>query len=940
MHIIKYFSVPLLLASSLVLSSSLQAEVTTSGCGADFNSALNHFGGRYNAPTVANDRAFAALKEDGSIKAWGNPVNGGTTAPIESGFVKVFSNQQAFSAIKLDGSISAWGNTALGGSGAPTDSGYKTIVSSAKAFAALKDDGSISTWGDANSGGSNGPFDSGYVSIASSGSSFVALKADGSISAWGSQPNSPTDTGYVLIAANANAFAALKADGTISSWGNSNFGGTTAPTGSGFVSIVSSLNGFAALNVDGSISGWGTFGDQAPSGNNFESISTNNSAFAALTEDGSIVTWGHPSYGGNGGPSGNGFTSIIASTRSFVALKADGSLTTWGGSNQEGDNVPTGTGYSSVVASDHAFAALKADGSLVSWGGTGSENAPTDTGYISIISNYEAFSALKADGTITSWGHSLAGGVDAPAGAAFVSINDVNAETKKDCSVSIDLVAPVITLNGDSIINLSIDDDYTEQGATALDDRDGTVDIEITGVVDTATEGQYTITYTAKDTANNTATETRTINVLPVDTIVPVITLNGDATITLLRNGAIYEELGATANDARDGEVSVTSLGNVDVTLLGDYIITYRAVDAAGNEATLTRTVSVVDGTKPVITLNGEATISISQGETYTDAGATAVDDSDGAVEVTTSGSVDTDTVGEYTITYHASDAAGNEATAINRVITVVDATKPEITLNGDQTVTISIGQDYSDAGASAVDDQDGELTVNVTGEVDANKAGTYTLSYSATDLAGNEAVVVIRTVIVKDTLKPVISLKGQTTIQLTVGDEYTEAGATATDNVDGTMTVNVSSTVDTSSAGRYTVTYTATDKSGNTATKTRLVIVDLPEDTVKPVLTLNGDQITRLTMGDTYVEQGANAMDERDGELEVIQRGSVNTRIKGTYTLYYEATDEAGNTGTIIRKVIVSEAAQRPSSGGGSLGWFSLLVVGFISLRKRFFKF
>jgi hypothetical protein len=74
------------------------------------------------------------------------------------------------------------------------------------------------------------------------------------------------------------------------------------------------------------------------------------------------------------------------------------------------------------------------------------------------------------------------------------------------------------------------------------------------------------------------------------------------------------------------------------------------------------------DSVAPVITLNGEATIEVGAGRDYTDEGATATDDVDGDVTVTTSGTVDTATVGSYTLTYSATDAAGNEAAATRTV--------------------------------------------------------------------------------------------------------------------------------------------------------------------------------------------------------------------------------------------------------------------------------
>ncbi|MCE9517798.1 DUF5011 domain-containing protein, partial [Candidatus Nomurabacteria bacterium] len=76
-----------------------------------------------------------------------------------------------------------------------------------------------------------------------------------------------------------------------------------------------------------------------------------------------------------------------------------------------------------------------------------------------------------------------------------------------------DTTAPIITLVGDSVINLIVGDTYTELGATATDDTDATIEVVVSGTVDTATVGIYTITYTATDIANNISIIERTINV-------------------------------------------------------------------------------------------------------------------------------------------------------------------------------------------------------------------------------------------------------------------------------------------------------------------------------------------------------------------------------------------------------------------------------------------
>ena len=78
---------------------------------------------------------------------------------------------------------------------------------------------------------------------------------------------------------------------------------------------------------------------------------------------------------------------------------------------------------------------------------------------------------------------------------------------------------PTITLNGESHITINVGDTYSEQGATAKDDKDGDISskISISGSVNTSKAGKYTITYTVKNSSGKTATKTRTITVKAKD---------------------------------------------------------------------------------------------------------------------------------------------------------------------------------------------------------------------------------------------------------------------------------------------------------------------------------------------------------------------------------------------------------------------------------------
>ena len=165
----------------------------------------------------------------------------------------------------------------------------------------------------------------------------------------------------------------------------------------------------------------------------------------------------------------------------------------------------------------------------------------------------------------------------------------------------------------------------------------------------------------------------------------------------------------------------------------------------------------IEDTTLPVITLLGDATVTIEVGLTYTDAGATALDNYDGDItdDIVTVNPVDTGVVGQYTVTYNVSDANNNAAVEVTRTVNVVDTTVPVITLVGDATVDIEVGSTYTDAGATALDNYDGDITDDIVtvNLVDTGVVGTYTVTYDVNDANNNAAVQVIRTVNVDSNL-------------------------------------------------------------------------------------------------------------------------------------------------------------------------------------------
>jgi hypothetical protein len=387
---------------------------------------------------------------------------------------------------------------------------------------------------------------------------------------------------------------------------------------------------------------------------------------------------------------------------------------------------------------------------------------------------------------------------------------------------------------------------------------------------------------------------------------IPELTLNGDSTVTIevLSN---YTELGATFNDSKDGTGDALISGDkVNTNVVGTYTVLYNYTDTDNNRATqLSRIVNVVDTTPPVITLNGNAEMTIEAGSTYNELGALVTDNYDADdIAIVGGDTVDTTTLGTYTMTYNFTDVNGNEALEVIRTVTVVDTTAPLIVIDGGNTMTLEYLETFVEPTVNVTDNLDDARTITGVGSVDTSTLGTYTLTYNATDIEGNVALEVILTVIVVDTTPPVIILNGDVEITIEAGSTYTDLGAVVTDNYDADDVALIGGdTVDTSSLGTYIVTYNYEDSNGNDAVQvTRIVNIT---DTTPPVITLNGNAEITIEAGSSYIELGALITDNTTIVGDTIITGSVDTSNLGTYILTYNYSDPSGNDATSLTRTI-----------------------------------
>ncbi len=687
--------------------------------------------------------------------------------------------------------------------------------------------------------------------------------------------------------------------------------------------------------------------------------------------------------GGNGGagapldfttsPAGNGSNG---GDTTFDTISANGGL--------------GGTGAAIGVA-----IAPGGDGSIV--GGDGTQNNGGNGGDLVVGTTTIGVGGIGGTGSASTFTLPTAGanGSGGGAGSGWAGLNPgqndnganggngfiiLNYVVNSTSSTSTDTIAPVITILGNNPATTTVGTAYIDAGATSTDNVDGniTANIIASSTVNTSATGTYSVVYTVSDAAGNSATATRVVNVLPVgatstpDTIAPVITILGSNPITILQ-GSVYNDALATALDNVDGNIttSIVVTNNLNVFATGTYSYNYSVTDSSGNTASSSRIIHVVsapDTIAPVITILGNNPATTTLGSLYVDAGATSTDNVDGDItaNIVASSSVNINATGTYSVIYTVADGAGNVATATRTVIVIpaLDTTAPVITILGSNPVTVVVGSVYTDAGATSTDNVDGNITANIatSTNLNINATGTYQFIYTVSDAAGNVAssTRIIHVVSTPDTIVPVITILGNNPATTTVGSVYTDAGATATDNIDGNITSNIisSSTVNTSATGTYSVFYTVTDGAGNIASSTRTVIVvatstnsggnnnnsgpvstggtvytgsgstgstggsfggtsttsTSTSSSLIPTITLNGQSEVAVGLGANYIDPGVTATDAVDGNItsRVTTTGFVNTNIIGTYFINYSVQNSRGYSITVTRTVYVVD----PSSG------------------------
>ena len=399
--------------------------------------------------------------------------------------------------------------------------------------------------------------------------------------------------------------------------------------------------------------------------------------------------------------------------------------------------------------------------------------------------------------------------------------------------------------------------------------------------------------------------------------VAPVITLVGADTVCIERMSS-YSDAGATATDDLEGNITskLIKSSTVDSSIVGFFKVCYDVTDLYGNvAATKCRVVCVrVDMTPPVITLSGKNPDTTDVGTPYNEPGFTATDNFAGNITalVVVDNDVNEDSVGTYTITYDVQDPFGFSDHKV-RTVRVVDRVAPVISRATTTTNHIhSVGLPLDDKMVINVNENYWKtVTYNRTGSVNVNTLGTYAVTYNVTDGSGNVSNTLNFNIEVKDTTKPSINVVGADTLTFEVFTNYVDPVPTATDNFYTNVTVSSSSapTFNKNVVGTYVITYTSTDGSGNTATKTRVIKI---VDTQSPVISLKGGSIIVWSLGKPWVDPGVQIVDNYYSETVLLPLMSSTTNldvtVQGSYEICYQVTDPSNNKSNKVCRTVITD--------------------------------
>ncbi|WP_183192950.1 immunoglobulin-like domain-containing protein [Brevibacillus nitrificans] len=442
------------------------------------------------------------------------------------------------------------------------------------------------------------------------------------------------------------------------------------------------------------------------------------------------------------------------------------------------------------------------------------------------------------------------------------------------------------------------------------------------------TENEIQIRVTAKDGVVKTYTVT--LDSLPKPDLALSHSDWTDQDVTITVHNRVEGARLASSTNGQDWQPDPDPLtrDSIVMTAEGSYLIYIRQVDDAQSVSEAAEAQVRIDKTAPVITLNGDAIMSIQRGSTFVDPKAQVTDNLDPEPQFSINGTVDTDRLGEYTLTYAAVDHAGNQADRVTRTVQVVregTLMQPVISVhpsgwtNGDVEVTVS-----GEAGATMEYSLDGQTWEQYVGQLTIKDEKVKKVYARQTDALQNVSDVAEAEIRI-DKTAPVITLNGAAAMNIYRGSVFQDPGVTITDQIATGLAPTITGTVDATKRGTYILQYAAEDWAGNQAipVERTVRVIDRPVPSPSPVvvpvsgITLAPRTLT-LTIGEESValdaaiapsnatNQAVSWSSSNPSVAEVETNGRITAKKAGTATITvttYDGSKTASSIVTVLEK-------------------------------------
>jgi len=517
------------------------------------------------------------------------------------------------------------------------------------------------------------------------------------------------------------------------------------------------------------------------------------------------------------------------------------------------------------------------------------EATATDNGEIASITN-DAPDVFLLGETIVTW-------------TALDSSNNFSSLTQ--LVTVIDTTAPEISAPADMILEAtSVDANIVNlTSATAADIQDVTIYIIAPDVFPL---GETTVTWTAVDESGNSASATQTVTI--VDTTKSGLSIPQDQTVEASSIEGTLVEIGqAEAHD-------ITGISSIvhnapDVFPLGSTLIMWTATDNHGNITAAYQMITVVDTTAPTIISPQDITAeTVDPNMNHIGLGELVASDSVGIESIINDKPI-TFPFGSTTVTWTVTDTSGNISQA-TQVVTLIDTTSPEIFIPSDivveatglTTTMVELGEatGYDIMGIASVTEHPPRLFI----------LGETTVTWTAVDESGNSASAT-QTVTIVDTTAPSITAPDSITMEATSANSNIVilTNPVSSDLVD---TPSVSNNApDVFPLGETTVTWTAVDESGNSASATQTVTI---VDTTAPELTMPEDIMVTAFSLEKQVEIGEAQAYDLAGSIPTVTNDAPNTFPLGDTVVIWSVSDELGNSAS-SQQVISVQPCGKPLS-------------------------